>query len=73
MGLQPELLGLSAAQLLLYIFSEPDGSLIDLSDQNLTKLEVPPNSAPVTVIADRNSISRLDNIEQCHTLRQVGA
>ena len=55
----------------LLLFSDPDGSLIDLSDQCLTKLEIPPNTTPVTIIADRNSISRIDNLEQCQNLRQV--
>ena len=55
----------------LHIFSDQDGSLVDLSDQCLTKLEIPGNKDPVTVIADRNSISRIENLEQCQNLRQV--
>lgn len=55
----------------VYFVSYQDGSLVDLSDQCLTKLEIPGNKDPVTVIADRNSISRIENLEQCQNLRQL--
>ena len=48
-----------------------DGSLLDLSDKGLVRLDIPPGENPTALIADRNSISRIDNIEQCQNVKQV--
>ena len=51
--------------------SEMDGSLLDLSDRGLIKLEIPAGDKTRAVIADRNSITRIENLEDYPSIRQV--
>lgn len=55
----------------MLFLSDMDGSLFDMSDRGLTKLEIPPGESPTALIADRNSITRIENVDQCPHLRQV--
>jgi hypothetical protein len=48
-----------------------EGTLLDLSDRGLTKLEIPLGESPTALIADRNSITRIENLDQCPQLKQV--
>ncbi|XP_053397465.1 uncharacterized protein LOC123551935 isoform X2 [Mercenaria mercenaria] len=50
---------------------EMEGTLLDLSDRGLTKLEIPVGESPTALIADRNSITRIENLEQCPQLKQL--
>ncbi|XP_052242853.1 uncharacterized protein LOC127852875 isoform X2 [Dreissena polymorpha] len=51
--------------------SNSEGALMDLSDKGLTRLEIPSGASPVILIADRNSITRLDTLEHFQTIRQL--
>ncbi|XP_060591068.1 uncharacterized protein LOC132746033 isoform X4 [Ruditapes philippinarum] len=51
--------------------SQMEGTLLDLSDRGLTKLEIPLGESPTALIADRNSITRIENLDQCPQLKQL--
>ncbi|KAI8498485.1 hypothetical protein Bbelb_236870 [Branchiostoma belcheri] len=45
-----------------------DGRIMDLSRRGLSRIELPPGSSPVTLILDKNNISRIDSL---HTQGQI--
>ncbi|WAR07216.1 CEP97-like protein, partial [Mya arenaria] len=45
--------------------------LVDISDRGLSRLEVPGGESPTALIADRNSITRIDGLDHCVGLKQL--
>ncbi|XP_052809699.1 uncharacterized protein LOC128238150 isoform X4 [Mya arenaria] len=51
--------------------SNSEGMLVDISDRGLSRLEVPGGESPTALIADRNSITRIDGLDHCVGLKQL--
>ncbi|XP_019647796.1 PREDICTED: LOW QUALITY PROTEIN: uncharacterized protein LOC109488084 [Branchiostoma belcheri] len=48
-----------------------DGRIMDLSRRGLSRIELPPGSSPVTLILDKNNISRIDNLQTQGQIQQL--
>ncbi|KAK3595229.1 hypothetical protein CHS0354_021545 [Potamilus streckersoni] len=48
-----------------------EGGVLDLSQRGLSRLEVSSHDNPTTIIADKNNITKIENLEKCPNLRQL--
>ncbi|KAL5010693.1 hypothetical protein ScPMuIL_012998 [Solemya velum] len=45
--------------------------LLDWTGLGLNKIDIPPHEDPVTIILDKNNISKIENLEKCQHLQQL--
>ncbi|CAC5380139.1 CEP97 [Mytilus coruscus] len=45
--------------------------VLNLSSQNLSRIQLPLNLDPTTIILDKNNISKIENLQKCHNLKQL--
>ncbi|XP_033741775.1 centrosomal protein of 97 kDa-like [Pecten maximus] len=51
--------------------SDAESDVLDLSGRRLHRIEVPPGLDPATIICDKNNVSKIENLERCHNLKQL--
>ncbi|XP_060069626.1 uncharacterized protein LOC132549692 [Ylistrum balloti] len=51
--------------------SDAESDVLDLTGRRLHKIEVPPGLDPATIICDKNNVSKIENLERCHNLKQL--
>ncbi|XP_021366766.1 uncharacterized protein LOC110459051 isoform X1 [Mizuhopecten yessoensis] len=49
----------------------PESEVLDLTGRRLQKIEVPLNLDPATIICDKNNVTKIENLERCHNLKQL--
>ncbi|XP_056014228.1 uncharacterized protein LOC125674963 isoform X3 [Ostrea edulis] len=48
-----------------------DGDVLNLSGMGIHQISLPSGADPTTVILDKNSISKIDNLDKCQNLKQL--
>ncbi|XP_071136329.1 serine-rich adhesin for platelets-like isoform X2 [Mytilus edulis] len=50
---------------------EVETDVLNLSGQNLNRIQLPLNLDPTTIILDKNNISKIENLQKCLNLKQL--
>ena len=56
---------------IFHLDTDSESCIVNLSRQQLTKIDVPQDVKPSVLILDHNAVTRIENLENLHDLQQV--